>query len=139
MTKKRSTFRKRKLSRERRLQERESRRLENNLVVGHARESYVAHVLQYAVAQKAILAASVTEPWSNEDLSGWDVIISDLQGQIHRLQVKGSEELALGFLKRHPDIPIVTVKLTDSPVQVFDKVLQALPQIPELKRVAIPS
>lgn len=138
MAKRRSTFRRRILSRERTRQERDDRRLENNRVVGHAREDYVASVLQYAVDQRAILKARATVPFSSEDLMGWDIVIVDLRGQVHPLQVKGDERLALNSRDWYPDVGIVVVKLTYSQRGVLDRVIQALPQIPELKTVTVP-
>ena len=79
----------------------------------------------------AIQTVRLTEPFSNDDMRGWDIVITDMKGVSHPLQVKSSKFAAQKFLQREQNAreqtPVIVPQLRDNYQQVLDKIGEVMP------------
>ena len=102
--------------------------------LGYAREDYVLRILEMAKATGAILDVRRTKQNSIDDAQYHrDIIITDLRGREHSLQIKSSESDAFRFRERYPQIPVFVARLAETPRQTIDKLSKIFPFLKDVK------
>lgn len=119
-----------KLVRERSVFESERRKGFDALARELERHVFLSLVAAKEQGEPPIQAVRLTEPFSDEDRRGWDIVI-ELDGVLHPLQVKSSEFGARKFIRRgqllQTPIPVIVASLHETYQEILDKIGKELP------------